>query len=785
MKESNSVEEHIRNMCKLQEQINLAINEQGGDKIKELHFIRQVVASPPNSWEIFISVLDFKFNNTNNLGGLLMSKRIQNKLLAEDLRRKSKSNSSFFTTGSSATHSHCRQCNNQSQNGKRAIDSSKIICNNFKKPRHIARNCRTAGGGTWKRDQNRKEQNTDWANQDKSCNPNKPNNNKNKGKQCAYNAEETDEFAVAIIEEVSNPGLQIPVPDKANPGLQTDMCDRSDHCLLNPAQVPDDLISTQPPGGLWETANNQTTQTSTLCVQDEITNNSAYTTTEANKNVLKYTMSSWIIDTAATCHIGNKAKLFKKLQPHTRQVLGMGRHTQIHSIGDIQLQIQDSEESSSTAARKKPHKLTLKDTYYVPNTPVNLISLSKLTDGLPEAKIIIKKNEMKFYNGNSDLLAIARKAGTRKTGNSWHLTATIESLNYAYVACSLSDWHLILGHVNTQTILNMVNQGLAKGIEITKKTSRNLHIDCIGCTKGKATVRPFKKTDKLDLPREIGAMIYSNMWGPARTASIQGNEYMISFTNSTTRYTRIYFMKHKNEVFDRYLNTEAWLKIQFSKPIKQLHYHGGKELIHQEFHEHCTKNGTSVTTTAPHSSSQNGIVENLNRRYAKKACALMQANPNTTNKPYQWREAMEYVNCIKNCTLMHIGSKYISPYQALYGKLLDLSHYQMWGATCQVLIQDNKNKIGTRTKTAIFTSIEDTPLGTWRYLALPHRAIQTSRNVYFQTRLPNPATSNEGEPIGLSKEQGTLDNEDFIEVTPLIKGRFWKDLHILHKALTK
>jgi hypothetical protein len=288
---------------------------------------------------------------------------------------------------------------------------------------------------------------------------------------------------------------------------------------------------------------------------------------------------------------------------------------------------------------------------------------------------------------------------------------------------SLSDWHLILGHVNTCTILNMVNQGLVQGVEIPKKTLRNLHIDCIGCTKGKATVRPFKKKDTLDLPTEIRAVICSDTWGLAQTALIQGNEYMISFTDGTTRYMQIHFMKHKNKAFDRYMNVKAWIRTQFSKPIKWLHYNGGKELIHHEFSEHCTKNGTTVMTTAPHSSSQNGIVENLNCRYAEKVCALMQADPNTTNKPYLWQEAMEYINHIKNGTPTHIGSAYISPYQALYGKLPDLSHYQMWGATCQVLIQDNKNKIGTCTKTAIFTSIEDTPSGTWRYLALPHRAI--------------------------------------------------------------
>jgi hypothetical protein len=148
----------------------------------------------------------------------------------------------------------------------------------------------------------------------------------------------------------------------------------------------------------------------------------------------------------------------------------------------------------------------------------------------------------------------------------------------------------------------------------------------------------------------------------------------------------------------------------------------------------------------------------------------MQASPDTINKPYLWQEAMEYVNRIKNRTPTHIGNKYISPYQALYGKLLDLSHYQLWGSMCQVLIQDDKNKIGTQTKTAIFTGVEDTPSGAWRYLTLPNRAIQTSRNIYFQTRLPDPTTSNQGEPLGLSEEREALDNEDFIEVSPPIEG---------------
>src|ERR1044072_6769289 len=104
MKESDSIEEHIHNMRKLQEQINLAIAEEGGDKIKELQFICQIVTSLPKSWDIFISILDFSFDNTADQGGLLMSKKIQNHLLAEDLHCKACSGDSSFFTSTNQSH---------------------------------------------------------------------------------------------------------------------------------------------------------------------------------------------------------------------------------------------------------------------------------------------------------------------------------------------------------------------------------------------------------------------------------------------------------------------------------------------------------------------------------------------------------------------------------------------------------------------------------------------------------------------------------------------------------
>src|SRR5439155_15886757 len=170
--------------------INLAIQEQGGDKIKELQFIRQVVTSLPDSWDTLVSILDFDFDNMADAGGLQMSKKVQNKLLAEDMRRKAKSgDSAFFASTSQNRHfSGNRPFNQNRTDNARASDQAKVHCNNCHKPGHIAPDCRQPGGGAWKRNSRNPRDRNGQSGQ------NRPNNNKNrfqnnnKGKNRAYNA---------------------------------------------------------------------------------------------------------------------------------------------------------------------------------------------------------------------------------------------------------------------------------------------------------------------------------------------------------------------------------------------------------------------------------------------------------------------------------------------------------------------------------------------------------------------------------------------------------------------
>jgi len=73
-----------------------------------------------------------------------------------------------------------------------------------------------------------------------------------------------------------------------------------------------------------------------------------------------------------------------------------------------------------------------------------------------------------------------------------------------------------------------------------------------------------------DRAKSIGDEIHLDVWGPAPVETINHMEYMVTFTDDCSRDTEVYFMKKKDEVFDNYVNYEAWLKTQHGAQIKKL-----------------------------------------------------------------------------------------------------------------------------------------------------------------------------------------------------------------------
>ncbi|KAG9091826.1 hypothetical protein FRC07_011773, partial [Ceratobasidium sp. 392] len=99
MVESDDLEEHLKTMQKLHDQINLALIGQNASTITEVKFIEQVVTSLPESYDMLVSMVEFSFNPTTNPLGIQMSQNIQTCLLNKATRRKTRQSegTSFYT----------------------------------------------------------------------------------------------------------------------------------------------------------------------------------------------------------------------------------------------------------------------------------------------------------------------------------------------------------------------------------------------------------------------------------------------------------------------------------------------------------------------------------------------------------------------------------------------------------------------------------------------------------------------------------------------------------------
>ena len=112
--------------------------------------------------------------------------------------------------------------------------------------------------------------------------------------------------------------------------------------------------------------------------------------------------------------------------------------------------------------------------------------------------------------------------------------------------------------------------------------------------KSQADLKVYSEgTDRLHLSH-AGSQdtVHSDVWGPANPQSYNRKLYYVSFTDDYTRWTTVYCIGQKLEVFQKYKEYEALLKTQHGNQIKLLQWDQGGEFLSNEFTNHLKKNGT-------------------------------------------------------------------------------------------------------------------------------------------------------------------------------------------------
>ena len=183
----------------------------------------------------------------------------------------------------------------------------------------------------------------------------------------------------------------------------------------------------------------------------------------------------------------------------------------------------------------------------------------------------------------------------------------IKSAMFAQGAGVLADieiWHKRIGHVNVQRLKSMQHQNIVTGIP-KFKIDGMLGV-CEACQLGKQSKNAFPH-DK-HVSRNVLDVVLSDVWGPAKTTSMGGCRYYVTFIDDHTRKVWVYLMKEKSEVFTHFQSFMAMVEKQTGKYVKCLRSDGGGEYFSNEFTSFLKKHGIQLQFSCRYIPQQNGVI---------------------------------------------------------------------------------------------------------------------------------------------------------------------------------
>jgi hypothetical protein len=183
----------------------------------------------------------------------------------------------------------------------------------------------------------------------------------------------------------------------------------------------------------------------------------------------------------------------------------------------------------------------IRNVVYVPGVKKNLILVSTITD--QNLKVEFFKN----YSIVKDLLNhIQTVAIGVREGGLYKLDVTRKA-HHALTSATMPTkilWHQRYGHINHPDLLLLQKKNMVEGLPMLK----NEKFACDGCASGNMHRDEFpsnpdkKKRDVLDFVHDV--------YGPMQTRSLGGAFYFLLFIDDCTRYTWVYFLIQKSDVFE-------------------------------------------------------------------------------------------------------------------------------------------------------------------------------------------------------------------------------------------
>ena len=282
-------------------------------------------------------------------------------------------------------------------------------------------------------------------------------------------------------------------------------------------------------------------------------------------------------------------------------------------------------------------------------------------------------------------------------------------------------WHQRYGHVGEQTLKSLVNGKLVERFDYNSSRGLGFCESCIGRKQHRSPIDSSERQtgDLLEL-------VHSDVCGKISDKSIKGAQYFLTFTDEKSRYSWVYIIKTKDQVFQCFLEWKALVEKATKKKVRTFRTDNGGEYTSSQFENYLKAEGITHELTVHKTPQQNGVAERLNRTLVEMARSML-LNSKLPKK--FWGEAISTAVYLKNRTPVEALNK--TPFEVWHGKKPKVNHLRMFGSDAYAhVLRDERAKFDTKTRKCIMIGYGNVTKGYRLYDAIEGKIIY-SHDVQF------------------------------------------------------
>jgi hypothetical protein len=338
---------------------------------------------------------------------------------------------------------------------------------------------------------------------------------------------------------------------------------------------------------------------------------------------------------------------------------------------------------------------------------------------------------------NADLDVLFCKSGSQVLDSSGKLVCGISRLGEVFqadssfaqssVKCFISQyssefwkWHRRLGHLSFNLLCRLSGLGLLRGLSLLKFES---NLVCSPCHHGKMidASHSLVNTMMTKTPRQL---LHMDTVGPSQVCSMGGKWYVLVIIDEYSRYSWVFFLESKDEVFEHFWSLALRLNNEHPNCLKAIHSDNGTEFKNASLDQFCLEHGIDQQFSAPRVPAQNGVVERKNRTLVE--MARMMLDEHKTPRRF-WADGISIACYMSNrsfqCLMLNL-----TPFELRFGCKTSVSHLRPFGCNCFILKLGNLDKFESHSSDGIF--LDYTPHGrSYRVLNLETNTVVESYDV--------------------------------------------------------